>query len=131
MALEDLDSHEVELSILFTDDLHIAELNNKYLGKQGSTNVLAFPMADDKSNEEDEPVPGVYPEMLGDIVVSVDTALQESKNLKEDLEETVYRLLVHGLLHLLNYDHEKSSKDARIMEKEEQRLLALIRDCTY
>jgi rRNA maturation RNase YbeY len=65
-------------------------------------------------------------EMLGDIVVSVDTALRESGNLGEPLEETLYRLLIHGLLHLLNYDHGRSSKEARRMEKEERRLLALI-----
>ena len=130
-VLKGLDCDKAELSILFTDDEHIAELNGKYLGKRGPTNVLAFPMSDDESDNEYEPIPSVNPEMLGDIVISVDTALQESENSKEDFDRTIYRLLVHGLLHLLHYDHEKSSKEAQVMEKEEQRLLALIRDNTY
>ncbi len=128
MALEDLALRDGELSILFTDDEHISELNGKYLGKQGPTNVLAFPMTVDESSNEDEAALSVDPEMLGDIVISVDTALQESENLKEDFEKSVSRLLIHGLLHLLHYDHEKSSKEALVMEKEEQRLLALIGD---
>lgn len=118
-ALKDLACPDGELSILFTDDKHIAELNSQYLGKKGPTNVLAFPMLDSGP-------PSAGYEMLGDIVVSVDTALRESRDLGEPLEETLYRLLIHGLLHLLNYDHDRSSKEARRMEKEERRILALI-----
>ena len=119
-VLEDLACHEGELSILFTDDDHMTELNRQYLGRKGPTNVLAFPMSGD-------PLPAIESGMLGDIVVSVDTALDESKRTAEPLEETVYRLLIHGLLHLLNYDHESSYEEAHIMEKEQTRLLALIR----
>ena len=110
-----------ELSILFTDDSHIAQLNRHYLGKKGPTNVLAFPMTGD-------PPPHVESGILGDIVVSVDTAIHESRDLGEPIEETVDRLLIHGLLHLLDYDHERSPEDARRMEKEETRLLALMRE---
>jgi len=111
-----------ELSILFTDDAHIAELNSLYLGRDGPTNVLAFPMSGDPLSGD------VDSGMLGDVVVSVDTAVNESKELGEPLEEIVYRLLIHGILHLLNYDHERSPEDAHIMQKEETRLLALIRE---
>jgi len=119
-VLEDLACHDKELSILFTDDDHMTELNRQYLGRKGSTNVLAFPMSGD-------PLPGGESGMLGDIVVSVDTAVDESKRLAEPLEETIARLLIHGLLHLLNYDHERSYEEAHLMEKEQKRLLALIR----
>ena len=66
--------------------------------------------------------------MLGDIVISVDTALKESKELDENPEITVRRLLIHGLLHLLGYDHEISESDAGIMENEEKRLFNLLEE---
>jgi rRNA maturation RNase YbeY len=116
---EDLDFHEGELSLFFTDDKRIAELNQKYLKRQGPTNVLAFPM-----------LPGSPPHllsgMLGDVVISVDTAVSESWELGEPLQRTVDRLLIHGILHLLGYDHEGSSKQALRMRKEENRLMALM-----
>lgn len=120
-VLKDLACDDGELSILFTDDRHIAELNRRYLGRKGPTNVLAFPMSG-------EPPPDIESGILGDIAVSVDTAIRESKNFGEPLDETIYRLLIHGLLHLLNYDHERSPEDARLMEDEQSRLLALIRE---
>jgi len=111
-----------ELSILFTDDTHIAELNGVYLGRDGPTNVLAFPMSGDSLSGD------VDSGMLGDVVVSVDTAIKESKELEEPVEDTIYRLLIHGILHLFDYDHERSPEDEHIMKKEEKRLLALIRE---
>lgn len=108
-----------ELSVLLTGDEHIAELNQHYLGREGPTDVLAFPMAGG-------PPPHVEPGMLGDVVVSVDTAVREARALGEPLEKTVYRLLIHGILHLLNYDHEQSSEEAKRMSKEENRLLSII-----
>jgi rRNA maturation RNase YbeY len=113
--------HDVELSILFTDDNHIAQLNFEYLGRKGPTNVLAFPMSGG-------PPPIVDSGMLGNVVISVETATLESRKLGETLDETIYRLLIHGLLHLLDYDHERSIEDARRMEKEQRRLLTLIRE---
>lgn len=113
--------HEGELSILFTDDRRMAELNRRYRGKTGPTNVLAFPL-------EGGPSPGPESGMLGDVAVSVDTALRESKMLDEPLEETIDRLLIHGILHLLDYDHERSEAEASRMAEEEGRLLALIRE---
>ncbi len=120
-VLKDLANHDGEMSILFTDDGHIAQLNRRYLGRDGPTNVLAFPMSGG------EP-PDVESGMLGDIVVSVDTAIRESKELGETLDETISRLLIHGILHLLNYYHERSPEEAIRMEKEEKRLLAMIED---
>jgi rRNA maturation RNase YbeY len=110
-----------ELSIIFTDDAQIAELNERYLGRKGPTNVLAFPISNGSTGEIDSG-------MLGDIVISVDTAIRESKEEGVALRETIYRLLIHGILHLLNYDHERSLKDEKIMFKEEERLLLLMRE---
>jgi len=110
-----------ELSVLFTDDAMIADLNGRYLGRQGPTNVLAFPMSGD-------PDVGPVSGMLGDVAISVDSAIRESEESGDTLEETVCRLLIHGILHLMNYDHEGSVEEERIMMKEEERLLSLIRE---
>ena len=110
-----------ELSVLFTDDEHMAQLNRHYRGKDGATNVLAFPMADEKEEKLGSP-------MLGDVVISVDTALRESEEMGEPLEETLNRLLIHGVLHLLGFDHERSADEARRMEAEEARLGVLIQE---
>jgi len=117
--LEDLDFHEGELSVLFTDDKRIAELNQHYLKRKGPTNVLAFPMLSG-------PPPNLASGMLGDVVISVDTAVSESRELGEPLQRTVDRLLIHGILHLLGQDHEVSSKQALRMRREENRLMALV-----
>jgi rRNA maturation RNase YbeY len=120
-VLKDLACPERELSILFTDDKRIAELNNRYLGRKGPTNVLAFPMEEGATSGFESP-------MLGDVVISVGAALRESEAFGEDLEHTIDRLLIHGLLHLLGYDHEKADSEAEHMENEEKRLLSLIWD---
>ena len=119
--LSDLGFHEGELSVLFTDDRRIAELNQQYLKREGPTNVLAFPML----SGSPPPLPSG---MLGDVVVSVDTALSESRELGEPLPHTVYRLVIHGILHLLGHDHEGSPKQALRMRREETRLMALVMD---
>jgi rRNA maturation RNase YbeY len=119
-VLKDLACPERELSILFTDDKRMAELNNRYLRRKGPTNVLAFPMKERPASEFESP-------MLGDVVISVGAALRESEAFGEDLEHTIDRLLIHGLLHLLGYDHEKADSEAERMENEEKRLLSVIR----
>jgi rRNA maturation RNase YbeY len=80
---------------------------------------MAFPMANISGE-------GFDSSMLGDVVISVDTALRESKECGESLEYTIERLLIHGVLHLSGYDHEESDSEADRMEKEEKRLIALI-----
>lgn len=118
-VLKDLACNDGEVSILFTDDTYISQLNKRYRGKEGPTNVLAFPMSEPGSSEDNSG-------MLGDIVISLDRAMEESEGLGESLEETVYRLLIHGLLHLLGFDHERSSEEELRMSEEQTRLLGLI-----
>jgi rRNA maturation RNase YbeY len=120
-VLKDLACHDVELSILFTGDQEMAGLNSRYRNKSGTTNVLAFPMSN-------RIIPGADAVMLGDIIVSVDTAILESQKIGEPLHTTIFRLLIHGLLHLVGYDHERSPKAAQQMEKEEKRLFRLIKE---
>jgi len=118
-VLTDLGCGEKELSVLFTDDREIATLNDRYLGRKGATDVLAFPMAGG-------PEPSPPTSMLGDVVISLETALKEADELGVSVTEMVDRLLIHGILHLLGFDHERSAEDAEKMRVEESRLLDLI-----
>lgn len=117
-VLRDLGCDDNELSVLLTDDAGIAELNERYRGKTGPTNVLSFPQRDG-----DGPV--FAANMLGDVVVSVETADREAVAQNCTLELRVYLLLCHGLLHLLGYDHEVSEEQASRFFRMEERLAAL------
>jgi probable rRNA maturation factor len=117
-ALKDLGCDRSELSILITGDEQIHELNRQYLDWDKPTNVLSFPMYGDSD--------GIETGMLGDIVISVDTAKREASEMGITFHERIYELLIHGLLHLLGYDHEKTKKDEKIMQREEKRLLSML-----
>jgi len=114
-----LDCDDAELSILIVDDSQIAILNKKYLRRYGPTNVIAFPMRTD-------PFSNINPELLGDVVISMETAEKEGKNIGISIEERFTQLLVHGILHLLGYDHEMSEQEADKMEKKSEEILKLI-----
>lgn len=90
-----------EISILITDDTAIQEINKTWRDKDKATNVLSFPMED----AEDSPHP-----MLGDIIISIDTARHEAVEKKQSLQAYLCRLLVHGFVHLLGHDHEESDQ---------------------
>lgn len=117
-VLRDLGCEDMELSVLLTDDAGIAELNGRYRGKTGPTNVLSFP-------QRDGACPGLASNMLGDVVVSLETAAREAAGQNCSLEFRVYILLCHGLLHLLGYDHEASEEQASRFFRMEERLAAL------
>jgi len=105
-----------ELSILFTDDAHIQSLNAQWRAKDKPTNVLSFPaFAPNKS--------GPLPPMLGDIVLAADTVKREAVLEGKPLDHHITHLVVHGLLHLIGYDHE-TDEDAEEMEALEKRILA-------
>lgn len=104
-----------ELSILLVSDSRIAELNAAYRHKESPTNVLSFPMLDDNSHSG--------PVLLGDIVISIDTAMQESTEKNIPTDSYLRILLVHGLTHLLGYDHEQGRKEAEEMVTFEKDLL--------
>jgi probable rRNA maturation factor len=116
-----LDFPEGEISILFVDDPQIEELNRKYLNRQGPTNVIAFAMRDGEFSH-------LTPHLLGDVVISTDTIAREAQNSGITFERRINELLVHGILHLFGFDHEKSVQDARRMEKKSRELLKLIRN---
>lgn len=101
------------------DDPQIAELNQQYLNREGPTNVIAFAMRDGE-------FPDISPHLLGDVVISMDTARREAQNAAMSAERRFNELLVHGILHLLGYDHEDSDEEARVMEDKSRELMDLI-----
>lgn len=121
-VLEDLGCHDsAELSILLTDNNGIQGLNKIYLKKDKPTDVLSFPMWDFNS----EPRTPNSELILGDVVISLETARTQSKENGVTMDEEIARVLIHGILHLLGFDHEKGSKEARRMRREEKRLLKI------
>ena len=117
--LNALGSPEGELSILVVDDSEIKTLNKDYLNRLGPTNVIAFPMKEGDFSD-------INPQLLGDVVISIETAGREALQSGISTEERFAQLLVHGILHLFGFDHEKSEQDARKMEKKSDELLKLI-----
>lgn len=109
-----------ELSILLLDDRRIAVLNRQYLNRTGPTDVISFPMAALR-------FPQIQPSLLGDIVISVETAERQARAQSAPLEDELARLMIHGILHLIGYDHEASPQAARTMRAAEKRIIALLR----
>jgi pyridoxine 5-phosphate synthase len=103
-----------ELSILLVADPAMQELNRHYRGKNKPTNVLSFPMQEGRDLADGT--------LLGDIVISCDTAAREARELKTPLRQRLNWLLIHGLVHLLGYDHERSAAEATLMAAREQEL---------
>mgnify|MGYP006289908497 FL=1 len=114
-----MDCPDGELSLLVVDDAQIAALNQEYRGRSGPTNVLAFSMQEGAFAD-------VAPHLLGDVVISVETCAREAQAAGVDFDRHFDELLVHGILHLFGYDHERSEEaDRRMRAKSEQLLQAL------
>jgi probable rRNA maturation factor len=112
---------DARLSVLVTDDAGIREINHAWLGKDRPTNVISFAMQEGAGA-------GVQPELLGDVVISAETAARDAAEAGEPVEHELCFLLLHGILHLLGYDHERgTAAEARRMEAREQELFAIIR----
>jgi probable rRNA maturation factor len=115
-----LDCPNAELSILIVDDRQIAKLNRQFLNRKGPTNVIAFPMQGGQFSE-------IAPNLLGDVVISVETAQHEAQNAGLRTEDRLNQLLIHGILHLLGYDHVETISEARTMENKANELLKIIK----
>lgn len=107
------------VNIIFTDNLKIARLNKKYLNRRGPTDVLAFPM------QEGLKIKG-NPYFLGDIVISAEMARAKARQFNIDPRKEICLYVIHGLLHLLGYDHKKG-KDDLVMRQKEKEYLFLCR----
>lgn len=107
-----------ELSLLFTDDAHIRALNRDWRRKDKATNVLSFPAFPDASAD-------AIPPMLGDIAIAHETVAREAGLDAKPFDHHLTHLILHGLLHLLGYDHEEEG-EAEEMEAVERRVLAAL-----
>lgn len=108
--------HNAELSILFVGDRAMRTLNRRYRGKDRTTDVLSFSLREGAFSH-------IQPEVLGDIVIAVPTAARQAVEAGHTLGREIEVLLVHGLLHLLGYDHERSEGEERRMKRREVQLL--------
>jgi probable rRNA maturation factor len=111
-----------ELSVVITDDEQIREINRDYLQRDRPTNVISFAMQEGDGA-------GLQPNLLGDVVISADTAARDAAEAGLPFESELYFLLLHGILHLVGYDHERgSAEEARLMEAKEAEIFAMIED---
>ncbi|MFH0811194.1 MAG: rRNA maturation RNase YbeY [Pseudomonadota bacterium] len=117
--LDALGCPEGELSLVLTDDDGISRLNRDYLGRVGPTNVISFPMREGEFADPQD-------SLLGDVVISVETAAREAAGAGLEFMECFDRLLIHGILHLFGYDHERPGSDATAMEARESELMSLL-----
>lgn len=106
---------DAELSLLLVDDAQIQALNRQYLCRERPTNVLAFPMREGKFSH-------FHPHLLGDLVISAETARRQSNRFGLNEMEMVILLMIHGILHLVGYEHEgakkKGAREMAIKQKE-------------
>ena len=96
-------------------DSEIQELNRQYRKKDKPTDVLSFPLADE-----------LQPSLLGDVVISIETAARQAQRRHHSLREELQILLIHGILHLLGYDHEVSRSEAIRMHRKEREIKAML-----
>ncbi|HKA53396.1 MAG TPA: rRNA maturation RNase YbeY [Candidatus Binatia bacterium] len=107
-----------ELSLALVTDPEIHALNHRYRGKDKPTDVLSFPLAD-----------ALQPSLLGDVVISIETAARQARRRGHSLREELQTLLIHGILHLLGYDHEVSRSEAARMRRKEREVKILLAHC--
>ncbi len=120
------DEAAAELALIFADDNAISTLNREWRGKNGPTNVLAFAAQESKGGARRQAAaPGAGPLLLGDVVLAFETIAREAKAGDVTLGAHLSHLIVHGVLHLLGYDHRRP-REARLMETLEARALATL-----
>jgi len=108
-----------ELSVALVDDAEICSLNTSYRGKRRPTDVLAFSLLEGEGAEH-------RGRLLGDVVIGVEMAARQARARHRGLDDEIARLLIHGTLHLIGYDHQRR-EEARQMRAQERRLWRAIR----
>ncbi|WP_264478246.1 rRNA maturation RNase YbeY [Microvirga rosea] len=116
-AVADAADEDAEVSVMLTDDASIRELNRQWRGKDKATNVLSFPAPEQPGFEG--------PRHLGDIALAYETLVREAEEESKTLADHFAHLVVHGILHLLGYDHEVEA-EAEVMEALEVKALATL-----
>jgi len=112
-VLELVERGNVELSLALIGNAEMQKLNAKYRRMNHPTDVLSFPMEEKLLQET---------RLLGDVIISVEQAAEQARERRRTLDEEMTTLLIHGIVHLLGYDHERSAKDARAMGRVEKKL---------
>jgi probable rRNA maturation factor len=121
--LKILDCADKEISISFVDDENIKQLNKQYLGRDKATNVLSFSLLEGEYGD-------INPQILGDIIVSVETAQSDALYGKLTIAQEIDFLIIHGILHLLGYNHENTTKkESNKMRQKEKELFNAINGC--
>lgn len=117
-------AEEAEVDVTIVDDEEIHELNRQYRGMDKPTDVLSFALDE---GEEDEPelIGGPEEHLYGDIIISAETALRQAEEYGHGLEREMTYLAVHGMFHLLGYDHMTEEDKAEMRAKEEEALRAI------
>jgi len=112
-ALAEEGCEKCEVSILLTDDSEIHELNATYRDVDSPTDVLAFAMREGADGDPDD-------EILGDVVISIDTAKRQAEEYNHSIEAELSLLVVHGILHLLGYDHAEKDEASEMQERQKE-----------
>jgi probable rRNA maturation factor len=117
-----LESHgkpQAEVSVILADNPYIHELNLQYRGVDRPTDVLSFAIAETVAEDQPPQMPEDAPELLGDIFISVEKAKEQAAEYGHSFERELCYLAVHGLLHLLGFDHQTPEETVRMRENEE------------
>jgi probable rRNA maturation factor len=121
--LKTLDCADKEISLSFVDDQNIKQLNKQYLGKDKATNVLSFSLLEGEYGN-------INPQILGDIIISVETSQRDALYGKLTIDQEIDFLIIHGILHLLGYNHENTTeKETKKMRQKEKELFNAINGC--
>ena len=117
--------NQAEVSVTFTDNEKIRDLNRKFRNIDKSTDVLSFPLFDFEGSGEEPPVDELGG-MLGDIVISLEQAKKQAEEFGHSFEREAAFLAVHSMLHLLGYDHETGDEDEADMRRRQTEILDLM-----
>jgi probable rRNA maturation factor len=116
-----LDCKDKEISLLFVNNDEIREINKRYLNRDYPTNVITFSLTEGEFGN-------INPKILGDIVISVERASKDAEEAGIELSDELEFLMIHGILHLLNYNHENTSEDeVKKMERKEQEVFGILK----
>ncbi|WP_124098806.1 rRNA maturation RNase YbeY [Ruminococcus sp. Marseille-P6503] len=116
-------NEDYEISVSFVDDDEIHRLNRDFRNIDRSTDVLSFPLGNDGLYDKDNET-NAY--LLGDIVISVETAYKQAEIYGHSIEREIGFLTVHSMLHLLGYDHEEGALQERLMREKEESILSVL-----
>ena len=111
-----LDCADKEISLSFVDDEKIKELNKEYLGKDKPTNVISFSLQEGEYSD-------INPQIMGDIVISVETAQRDALFGNFTISQEIDFLIIHGILHLLGYNHENTTREETNKMREKEKAL--------